>query len=196
MTNQDFTSTPTQMDLTGKLLIAMPGMQDPRFGQSVIFICAHSDEGAMGLILNKPTNDLQLFHLMEQLDITPGPTARPHTVHFGGPVETGRGFVLHEAAYRPALPSLKVAGGFALTATLDILEDMAAGKGPHSVIVALGYAGWGPGQLEGEILQNGWLMCDADHDLVFGNKDSEKWAAALATLGVSPLTLSAEAGHA
>lgn len=184
------------MDLTGQILIAMPGMIDPRFGQSVVFICAHSTDGAMGLILNKPTGDLQLFDLLQQLEMTPSATARARPVHFGGPVETGRGFVLHEATYRPALPSLKVVGGFALTATLDILEDMAAGGGPESAIVALGYAGWGPGQLEGEIAQNGWLVCDADHALVFGTPNAQKWEAALASLGISPLTLSADAGHA
>lgn len=196
MTEHDFNRITHPMDLTGKILIAMPGMDDPRFSQSVVFVCAHSNDGAMGLILNKPTGDLQLFDLMDQLDITRRATARARPVHFGGPVETGRGFVLHETAYRPALPSLKVVGGFALTATLDILEDMAAGRGPQSALVALGYAGWGSGQLEDEIAQNGWLVCDADHTLVFGTADAHKWEAALASLGISPLALSAEAGHA
>ncbi|MEB8387156.1 YqgE/AlgH family protein [Rhodobacteraceae bacterium KMM 6894] len=196
MTDNDFSRFDKPMDLTGRILIAMPGMDDPRFGQSVVFICAHSDDGAMGLILNKPADDLNLFDLMEQLDITRTPAAQPRPVHFGGPVETGRGFVLHEAAYRPSLPSLKVVGGFALTATLDILEDMAIGQGPQSAIVALGYAGWGPGQLEDELAQNGWLVCDANHSLVFATAATQKWEAALASMGISPLTLSAEAGHA
>jgi putative transcriptional regulator len=196
MTNHDFNRFDPPMDLTGKILIAMPGMEDPRFNQSVVFVCAHSQDGAMGLILNKPTGDLQLFDLMEQLEISRTPNARARPVYFGGPVETGRGFVLHEAAYRPALPSLKVVGGFALTATLDILEDMAAGQGPQSALVALGYAGWGPGQLEDELSQNCWLVCDADHSLVFATAAARQWEAALASLGVSPLTLSAEAGHA
>jgi putative transcriptional regulator len=184
------------MDLTGKLLIAMPGMGDPRFGHSVVFLCAHSDEGAMGLIVNKPTGDLTLADLLQQLEIDSGPQARQLPVHFGGPVEHGRGFVLHERGYRSSISTLEVSDGFAMTATLDILEDMAQGSGPARALVALGYAGWGPGQLEGEIAQNGWLVCDATHELVFDAADAGKWEGALTSLGISPLTLSSEAGHA
>lgn len=186
----------TSLQLTGKMLIAMPGMPDPRFGQSVVMICAHSDEGAMGLIINKPTGDLTVHDLMEQLEIAPGPTVPRSPVHFGGPVEHARGFVLHGAGYRSNISTLEVPGGFAMTATLDILEDMAAGKGPAQALVALGYAGWGPGQLEGEIAQNGWLICEADPALVFDLPASDRWEGALKTLGISPLTLSSEAGRA
>lgn len=184
------------MDLTGQLLIAMPGMGDPRFSNSVVFLCAHSAEGTMGLIVNKPTGDLTLRDLLEQLEIDVGPTPPDLPVHFGGPVEHGRGFVLHETGYESSIATLTVNADFAMTATLDILEDMAAGRGPKRTIVALGYAGWGPGQLEAEIAQNGWLVCPADLALVFDRADATKWQAALTKLGISPLTLSAEAGRA
>lgn len=185
-----------EMDLTGHLLIAMPGMGDPRFSHSVVFLCAHSGEGTMGLIVNKPTGDLALRDLLEQLEIAAAPTARQMPVHFGGPVEHGRGFVLHEAGYESSISTLRVNGDFSMTATLDILEDMAAGQGPERAIVALGYAGWGPGQLEAEIAQNGWLVCPADRALVFDREDAAKWEAALTKLGVSPVALSADAGRA
>ncbi|MGQ3488353.1 YqgE/AlgH family protein [Roseovarius pacificus] len=184
------------IDLTGKLLIAMPGMGDPRFEHSVIFMCAHSDEGAMGLVINKPTRDLQFKDLLEQLSIKPGPDLREMAVHFGGPVEHGRGFVLHDYGYHSSISTLDVNDDFAMTATLDILEDLAEGRGPARVIMALGYAGWGPGQLESEIAQNGWLTCDADRGLVFDTPDPEKWEGALNKLGISALTLSADAGRA
>ena len=184
------------IDLTGKLLIAMPGMADPRFEHSVVFMCAHSDEGAMGLLINKPTGDLQMKELLEQLSITPGPELRDVAVHFGGPVEHGRGFVLHDYGYHSSISTLDVNEDFAMTATLDILEDLAEGRGPSRVIMALGYAGWGPGQLEAEIAQNGWLTCDAGHGLVFDTPDPDKWEAALNVLGVSALALSADAGRA
>ncbi len=184
------------MNLTGKLLIAMPGMGDARFEQSVIFMCAYSEEGAMGLVINKPTDELRLKNLLEQLSISATPDARDLPVHFGGPVEHGRGFVLHDSAYHSSLSSLDVSPDFVMTATLDILEDIANGQGPEQALIALGYAGWGPGQLEGEIVQNGWLICDADADLVFGATDTAKWEEALARLGVSALTLSTDAGHA
>lgn len=185
-----------KIDLTGKLLIAMPGMGDPRFDHSVILMCAHSDEGAMGLLINKPTGDLRLADLFEQLTITPAPDARKCMVHFGGPVEHGRGFVLHEFGYHSAISTLEISDDFAMTATLDILEDLAEGRGPSCVLVALGYAGWGPGQLEAEIAQNGWLTCDADIKLVFETANADKWECALKKLGISPLTLSADAGRA
>ena len=184
------------MDLTGRALIAMPGMEDPRFGQSVVLICAHSAEGAMGLVVNKLVDDLKLSDLLDQLDIKPVPGARQAPIHFGGPVEHGRGFVLHEAGYRSSISTLEVSAEFSMTATLDILEDMAAGEGPGRALIALGYAGWGPGQLEEEIGQNGWLICDASAELIFTTSDGDKWRAALAALGVDPLALSAEAGTA
>ncbi|MDQ2092395.1 YqgE/AlgH family protein [Marimonas arenosa] len=188
----DFSET----DLTAKLLIAMPGMGDPRFEHSVVLICAHSPDGAMGLIVNKPMPDLRLSDLVEQLEIGDGTCARDGVVHFGGPVESGRGFVLHSADYVSPISTLEVNGAFGMTATLDILEELAAGRGPDQAIMALGYAGWGPGQLESEILANGWLTCDADPGLVFDPADATKWSAALKTLGVDPLGLSAAAGRA
>lgn len=186
----------SKTDLTGKLLIAMPGMGDPRFEKSVVLICAHSPDGAMGLIINKLMDDLRLSELVEQLEIGDGSCARDRAVHFGGPVEPGRGFVLHSADFNSAISTLHVGTDFGLTATLDVLEELAAGRGPAHAIMALGYAGWGPGQLEGEILDNGWLTCEAAAALVFDTPVSETWAAALKTLGVDPLSLSAAAGHA
>ncbi len=184
------------IDLTGKLLIAMPGMMDPRFAHSVVFMCAHSAEGSMGLVINKPTEDLRLRDLLEQLSIEVTHNTRDMPVHFGGPVEHGRGFVLHEYGYHSVISTLNVNDEFAMTATMDILEDMAEGRGPQNIVMALGYAGWGPGQLEGEIAQNGWLTCDADRDLVFETADISKWEGALKKLGINPLALSADAGHA
>ena len=184
------------MKLTGELLVAMPGMGDPRFAHSVIFLTAHSEEGAMGLMVNKPAPELRLSDVLEQLVDDPPSKAKSLVVHFGGPVETGRGFVLHSDEYRSAIETLVVGSGIALTATRDILEDIAAGNGPEQAQLMLGYAGWGPGQLEGEIAQNGWLTCDATTDLVFGLPDAEKWEAALQSLGIDPLSLSAAAGRA
>jgi putative transcriptional regulator len=184
------------MALTGKLLIAMPGMSDPRFDHSVVLICAHSEDGAMGLIVNKPTSDVRLRDLMEQLSITPAAGLRDRPVHFGGPVEHGRGFVLHSNDYTSSISSLVVEGQFGMTATLDVLEELAQGEGPAQAIMALGYAGWGPGQLEGEIASNGWLTAEALPELVFAADNGGKWAAALKTLGVDALSLSADAGRA
>lgn len=184
------------MDLSGKLLIAMPGLGDPRFARSVIFICAHSDEGTMGLVVNRPVADLRFADLLTQLGIEPGHNSPSPPIHFGGPVESGRGFVLHSADYRAREATLRVNAGFSMTATLDILQDITSGQGPSSALLALGYAGWGPGQLETEILQNGWLTCDAAPDLVFAMHDAGKWAGALASLGVDPESLSAAAGRA
>lgn len=182
--------------LEGKLLIAMPGMGDPRFERSVVFMCAHSDDGALGLIVNKPAPELQFSTLIEQLGIDAGDSKRDIRVHFGGPVENGRGFVLHSADYLSNTSTLKVTDAFGMTATLDVLEDIANGDGPASALLALGYSGWGPGQLEIEILQNGWLTCDAKPEIVFGDDDESKWSAALKTLGVDPLMLSGTAGRA
>lgn len=185
-----------EMDLHGKLLIAMPDMGDPRFAYSVVFISAYSEDGAMGIVINKPTTDLRLSNLLEQLDIEKRPEARDLPVHFGGPVEHGRGFVLHDRKYYSDISTMDVSPDFAMTATLDILEELAQGRGPEHAIIALGYAGWGPGQLEDEIGQNGWLTCEADPELVFRTADALKWETALKRLGISALTLSAEAGRA
>lgn len=186
----------TEIDLTGKLLIAMPGMGDPRFAHSVVFMCAHSPEGAMGLVINKPTGELQLSDLLEQLSISMGSEMLNRAVYFGGPVEGGRGFVLHERGYHSSISTMEVDDQFAMTATLDILEDLAQGRGPLKALIALGYAGWGPGQLEDEIAQNGWLTCDASLTLAFDTPHIHMWEAALKTLGIDALALSAEAGHA
>lgn len=189
------TDAPHDLALTGKLLVAMPGMGDTRFEHSVVFLCNHSDEGAMGLIVNKPTEALGFRQLLERLDIPAGPGMREIKVHFGGPVEHGRGFVLHSGG-RTGAGTLEVDERFGMTATLDVLEELASGAGPDSAILALGYAGWGPGQLEDEILQNGWLTCDADPALVFGADDGAKWSAALRSMGIEPSTLSAYSGRA
>ncbi|MBI6629316.1 YqgE/AlgH family protein [Pontibaca salina] len=184
------------MDLTGKLLIAMPGMGDMRFEHSVVVMCSHNDEGAMGLILNKPASDVRLSDLLDQFDIVPDPPSRDMTVHFGGPVETGRGFVLHSSDYVSNLQTLTINDWLSMTATIDILEDIAVGKGPERALMMLGYAGWGPGQIESEIAMNGWLTADPEAELLFSRPDHEKWEAALKLLGVDPLTLSAAAGRA
>ena len=190
----DSASEPT--DLTGKILIAMPGMGDPRFEHSVIYLCAHSEEGAMGLIVNKPSADVSMAALLEQLSITPSPGLGPRQVHFGGPVEMGRGFVLHSPDYMSGLTTLQVNDGFAMTGTLDVLETIARGDGPAHWMAMLGYAGWGPGQLEEELAENGWLVCDATPELVFETADASKWEAALNSMGVSAHLLSAEGGRA
>jgi putative transcriptional regulator len=182
--------------LTGQLLIAMPQMMDRRFARSVVYVCAHSeDEGAMGLVVNKlfesPTMDELFTHL--QLDRSAIGRSRP--VHFGGPVEPGRGFVLHTTDYREEA-TLVVEDGIAVTATLDILRAIGKGAGPQRSLLALGYAGWAPGQLETEIQDNGWLHCPADPDLIFGRDIEDKYTRALHKIGIDPGMLSTEAGHA
>jgi putative transcriptional regulator len=188
--------TETPLDLIGAILIAMPGMADIRFAHSVVYLCDHSDKGAMGLIVNKPAVDMKFDDLLEQLDIAPSVAVDDIRVYFGGPVETGRGFVLHTTDYASELRTLKIDEGVALTPTLDVLEDIAAGRGPSRVMMMLGYAGWGPGQLEGEIAQNGWLTCEGGSDLIFDAPDTEKWSRALERMGVDPALLSGAAGSA
>ena len=185
-----------QLDLEGKLLIAMPSMGDPRFAQSVILLCAYSDKGAMGLILNKPSAEIRMSDVLDQLDISLTPEAAEIVVHYGGPVETGRGFVLHSSDYASSLNTLDISNALGMTATLDILEAIARGEGPKQSLMMLGYAGWGPGQLESEIAQNAWLTADAPQTLVFQVPATQKWAAALESLGIDPLTLSSAAGRA
>ena len=193
---QDDQGDTPAMDLTGQLLLAMPGMGDPRFDHAVIFMCSHTYEGAMGLIVNKPAPDLKLSDVLEQISSAAPDDASGLGVHFGGPVETGRGFVLHTQEYRSALKTLVVDSDFAMTATLDILEDIALGQGPERAQLMLGYAGWGPDQLESEIVRNGWLTCAASNALVFDLPDEQKWTAAVQSLGVDPIGLSAAAGRA
>lgn len=184
-------------DLTGKLLIAMPGMEDPRFAGAVIFLCVHSPGQAMGLIINKPMQEVTFAELMEQLEIPKRGTPPNVPVCFGGPVEMRRGFVLHSADYAPrGEEALRIDHRFAMTGTLDILEDVAAGRGPLRSLLALGYAGWGEGQLEAEITRNDWLTADATPELVFDQKMERKWDAGVQSLGINPLMLSSDAGHA
>lgn len=184
------------LDLSGKVLIAMPGMGDPRFMKSVIFMCAHSEDGAMGLIINKPADGVSFSELLERLEIVPAPGSRSPAIRVGGPVEHGRGFVLHSADYNSENATLQVDDRFSMTATVDVLEDIARGGGPAAAMLALGYSGWGPGQLESEIADNGWLVGEASDTLIFGPDDAGKWGEALAVLGIDPLTLSAAAGRA
>ena len=184
------------MDLIGQMIVAMPGLTDPRFDRSVILICAHNDEGAMGLIVNKPMLDMSFTGLLDQLKIPRAPTGRDISVHFGGPVERGRGFVLHSTDYQGGTATMQIAGAYGMTATLDVLEALARGAGPKQALLALGYAGWGPGQLEAEIGRNDWLTSDTDAGLIFAPDDGAKWTQALGRMGISPLTLSAQAGRA
>ncbi|MFY9211309.1 MAG: YqgE/AlgH family protein [Aestuariivita sp.] len=184
------------LDLAGHLLIAMPGMGDPRFDGSVVLMCSHSEEGAMGLIVNKPAPEVRFSELLEQLDIAPQSAALNRPVHFGGPVEGGRGFVLHSRDYGSAIHTLQVTPEIGMTTTLDVLEDIGRGAGPAKAMMILGYAGWGPGQLERELAQNGWLTTEASADLVFDVADARKWSSALKTLGIEPVMLSGAAGRA
>jgi putative transcriptional regulator len=181
--------------LAGQLLVAMPQMQDHRFVRSVIYLCLHNQEGAMGLVLNKVIGSLTLPELLSQLDIASGGLAGAPRIHFGGPVESGRGFVLHSADYTES-ESLAVGDNLALTATLEILRAIGRGEGPRKSLLALGYAGWGPNQLDGELQQNGWLHAPADEDILFDGEIDSKWQRALAKLGVDLTMLSTEAGRA
>ncbi|RMF11699.1 MAG: YqgE/AlgH family protein [Alphaproteobacteria bacterium] len=180
--------------LTGQLLLAMPGMEDPRFERTVIYLCAHSDEGAMGLVINRPCTNISFPALLEQLGIDVQ-NAPEIPINSGGPVETGRGFVLHSADYVQD-STLVVSETVALTATIDVLTAIAENRGPRSSLIALGYAGWGPGQLDAEMQRNGWLTAEADEDLVFNTELNLKWPRAMAKLGVDVSMLSTQAGHA
>ncbi|HEY0282162.1 MAG TPA: YqgE/AlgH family protein [Rhizomicrobium sp.] len=182
--------------LEGKLLIAMPGMPDPRFEKSVIFMCAHSAEGAMGLIINKPIDGLSFGELVDKLGIGMKVARSDQPILFGGPVQMGRGFVLHSADYTSEDSTLTLTPEISLTATVDILRAIAEGRGPEKAVLALGYAGWGEGQIEAEILSNGWIHCDADSGLVFDTDYESRWQKAFARLGADISGLSAEAGRA
>ena len=184
------------MDLAGKLIVAMPALGDERFAKTVILICAHSAEGAMGLIINKPVPGFSFAELLGQLKIARHSRGRDIRVHFGGPVERGRGFVLHSGDYTSGNATTQVQGGYGMTATVDVLEALAQGGGPRHAILALGYAGWGPGQLEAEIGRNDWLLTDPAEDLVFSVQDSGKWVGALRKMGIDPINLSPSAGRA
>ncbi len=181
--------------LEGQILIAMPTMSDPRFQKTIILLCSHTKDGAMGIVLNRNLNILSFEDLLEQLDISVTANSKSQSIHFGGPVETERGFVLHSTDMIHET-SIMVGDGIALTATLDILQSMADGTGPDESFFALGYSGWGPGQLEQEIQDNGWLVVDADSHLVFGQALEDKWQAAIGKLGFDPGLLSSDHGHA
>ena len=181
--------------LVGQLLVAMPGMQDERFAKTVIYMCAHNAEGAMGLVVNRSLDALSFPDLLEQLEIDTSTTMDDVDVLFGGPVETGRGFVLHSPDYLQE-GTMVVADGVALTATVEILRAIASGNGPQRHLLALGYAGWGPGQLDSEIKANGWLNVGADDGLVFDSNLNTKWNRAMSKLGIDPSMLSESAGHA
>jgi putative transcriptional regulator len=188
--------------LDGHVLIAMPGIGDSRFARSLIYLCAHSENGAMGLIVNKPAPMMFFSDIITQLNI-PGldvterlpPEILSQPVLFGGPVEQNRGFVLHSRDYFSASASLAIRDDIALTATIEILEAIARGNGPRRMMMALGYAGWVAGQLEDEIMRNGWLHCEADDMLLFGTEQESKYERALRKIGVDPSMLSGEAGH-
>lgn len=189
--------------LEGQFLIAMPSMADSRFEHSVIYMCSHSDQGAMGLVVNQVARHLSLEELLIQLDILNDDCAirlpdhvRGMNVHKGGPVEVERGFVLHSDDFTVNQSTLPIDNGICLTATLEILRALAQGDGPENAILALGYAGWAPGQLENEIQSNGWLTAPADPDILFDTEFSSKWHRALGSLGIDPAMLYSDAGHA
>lgn len=181
--------------LEGQLLLAMPGMTDPRFDRSVVYICSYSEEGAMGLVINRHLTSLTFRELLEQLEIEAEEPIRDIPIHAGGPVETGRGFVLHTTDYIQE-SSLVVSEHIALTATVDILKAIAEGHGPRHHLLALGYAGWSPNQLDEEIQNNGWLTCSANEELVFQTEPESMWPKAMAMMGVDISMLSSHAGHA
>jgi putative transcriptional regulator len=194
---------PARGYLDGQMLIAMPSMGDERFSRSLIYVCAHSSEGAMGIVVNQPAANITFPDLLVQLEVVDAPDLiqlPPHAgdvkVLKGGPVETSRGFVLHSADFFIENSTLPIDEGICLTATLDILKAIARGDGPRSAVLALGYAGWAPGQLENEINQNGWLHCMADPELIFGQDTDGKYKQALSKIGINLGMLSSEAGHA
>lgn len=189
--------------ITGQLLLAMPSIGDPRFERSVIYMCAHSPEGAWGLVVNRRSRRLTFPDLLVQLDVVKQEDAirLPERISMvpvmrGGPVERGRGFVLHSDDYFAEKSSIELEGGMALTASVDILRAIATGLGPQRALLALGYAGWGPGQLDREIQANGWLTCPVDSAFLFGVSPEEKYTRALDSLGVDPSMLSGQAGRA
>lgn len=181
--------------LTGQLLIAMPQMPDPRFARTVIYICSHSDDGAMGLVINRLFEELSFQELLEQVGLQDADLTNEIPVHSGGPVESARGFVLHSAEFVHD-ETMVVDEGVALTASVDILRAIAHGEGPRQSLLALGYSGWGPGQLENEIHGNGWLNAPADDDLLYGEPLETKWKRSIAKIGIDFSMLSGESGRA
>jgi putative transcriptional regulator len=182
-------------DLTGQLLAAMPNMADPRFSKTVVYICSHSAEGAMGLVVNRLVQSITFPDLLDQLNIKTYGMESQIRVHLGGPVDGERGFVLHSPDYMKDA-TVVVGSKYALTATVDILRDIASGSGPNKSMLALGYAGWGPGQLDQEIMDNGWLNVPPNDAIVYDDNLETKWERALGQLGIDPRLLLDEAGHA
>ncbi len=183
--------------LSGRLLIAMPGIGDPRFERSVVFLCAHDEEHAIGLAVNRPVGGLTLEDLFEKIGVErPIRRVADEPVLVGGPVERERGFVLHTDDYLCEGVSMEVGHGLALTTTKDALQALTRETAPRKAFLALGYAGWGPGQLEQEVRESVWLVCDADETLLFGEDHEHKWAHALRKLGISPAMLAMEGGRA
>lgn len=183
--------------LEGQFLIAMPGMADTRFERSVVYLCAHTAQGgAMGLVVNKSADNITFDELLDQLDIDGNFVVPSIDIHFGGPVDTGRGFVLHSNDYQKEDSTIQIGDHVGLTGTTDILKAIVGGDGPKRSLVALGYAGWAPGQLESEIRANGWLHCTADNNLLFDAAIEDRWESAMAKLGIDLSLLSGTAGNA
>ncbi len=185
----------THAYLEGQLLIAMPSMTDPRFERSVVFICAHSADGAMGIVVNKPLSSLSFPELLKQLEIKTDVSDEKIQVYFGGPIEGARGFVLHSPDYIQD-STILIKNEFALSASIDILKAIAEGNGPRESLLALGYAGWAAGQLDQEIQDNGWLIITANKKIIFQTDNKNKWRSATESLGVDISKLSSEFGHA
>ena len=181
--------------LTGQILIAMPAMTDPRFTKSVIYICVHNEEGAMGLVVNKTIDSLAFPELLKQLDIGVHGIIDDRPIYHGGPLDTERGFILHSLDYQQD-STISITEGLGLTATIDVLSDIAENRGPAQSLLALGYAGWGPNQLDDEIQQNAWLQSSADRELIFNLQNDKKWECAISSIGIDLSLLSAETGHA
>ena len=189
-------SQSNRINLTHQFLIAMPGVIDSPFSGSVVYICEHNERGALGLVINRPT-DIDMSTLFDKIDIKLEIAVLQHQpVLYGGPVQTERGFVLHEPQSEPYHSSLRIPSGLEMTTSKDVLEQVAAGAGPSRFLLTLGYSGWGAGQLEEELAHNGWLTVPANQAIIFDTPIEARQQAAMALLGVSPLTLSTEVGHA
>ena len=183
--------------LAGRLLVAMPGIEDERFERAVLYMCAHDEEQAMAITVNRPVEGLTVFELLDKLGVRSEIKTQNSLVLLGGPVELERGFVLHTDDFNSPDSTLALHDGLALTATRDVLDAMGSPiHHPRRAILALGYAGWGPGQLEQEVRDNIWLVCDADEELLFDDDHEHKWTRALAKLGISADHLSTQAGRA
>ena len=180
----------------GKLLLATPNMTDFRFEKSVVFLCSHTSDGAMGIIINKPVIDITFHDISKKMNLDVTNKSRCPDIYFGGPVEIARGFVLHSSDYNVPEVSLEIQKEFRLTSSLEIMKDIAKGEGPKESLFALGYAGWAAGQLEHEITLDSWLICNADNSLLFSMDATKKWSSALTKMGISPSHLAGVSGSA